>query len=95
MGGDSGFGNGNPIGNVHCPSQATYQKTIRRDVSYPIYIHALYIPRIQSFVNMTVGSEISYNIQHKNITIAQKNIQLFHETHYIQLIIIICPIQLL
>jgi hypothetical protein len=76
MGGDSGFGNGNPIGNVQCPNQATYQKTIRGDVSYPIYIHALYIPRIQSLVSMTVGSEIRYNIQniqHKKYSTVSRN----------------------
>jgi hypothetical protein len=82
MRGDSGFGNGTPIGTVQCYNQASYQKPIR-DVLCPNYIHALYIPRIQNLVNVTIGSEISYNIQHKNITIAQKNIQLLNQTHYI------------
>lgn len=85
MYGDSGIGNGNPIGKVQCSIQATYQKVIREDVSWPTYIHALYIPRIQNLVNVTIKSEISYkiqNIQHKNVTISQKNIQMLHQTHY-------------
>ena len=85
MHGDSGIENGNPIGKVKCSIQASYKKAIRGDVSWPTYIDVLYIPRIQNLVNVTIDSEISYkiqNIQHKNITISQKNIQMLHQTHY-------------